>query len=231
MAKTQLLILHHLNQNQMSQNSHLRFQHRTFWLILLQQKLKECQNWNCAWGDRHNLLMTDSAPAESKIGEVWRTQPLCRVPWGSGFTLHMCSLGLSLWEVLGLTPQGTPAVTATLPILTLNIPQNVVRTTFCFLDLGLFLCACLQHSGLPLAEGQLKTGQSEMCPCDTAPVTTENSLQHCDLQDSSRHAAWPGGTALREKVHSDFVGLKRTAAFVKAPNADVWRKWQNEVKD
>ena len=181
-------------------------------------------NWNCAWGDRHNLLMTDSASAESKSGEVWRTQPLHRVPWGSGFTLHMCSLGLSPWEVLGLTPQGTPAVTATLPIPTLNIPQNVVRTTFCFLDLWLFLCACLQHSSLPSAEGQLKTGQSEMCPCDTAPVTTENSLQHCHLQDSSRHAAWPGGTALREKLHSDFAGLKKTAAFVKAPNADVWRK-------
>ena len=223
MAETQLLILHHLNQNQMSQNSHLHFQHRTFWLILLQQKLKECQTETVPeatdtiyWW----LILHQLNPKVEKSEE----HNLCTGYHEAVGSLCMCSLGLSPWEVLGLTPQGTPAVTATLPIPTLNIPQNVVRTTFCFLDLWLFLCACLQHSSLPSTEGQLKTGQSEMCPCDTAPVTTENSLQHCHLQDSSRHAAWPGGTALREKLHSDFAGLKKTAAFVKAPNADVWRK-------
>ena len=66
-----------------------------------------------------------------------------------------------------------------------------------------------------------KIGLSEMCPCDTAPLTTEDFLQHCPLHDGLTNAAWPENRALREKLFGDLAELKRTAAFVTATGVDI----------
>ena len=64
-------------------------------------------------------------------------------------------------------------------------------------------------------------GLKDMCPCDTAPVTTEHLLQHCPLQDALRCTTWPDETPLKEMFYGDLAALKRTAAFVRATGVDV----------
>ena len=68
---------------------------------------------------------------------------------------------------------------------------------------------------------RMRIGLTEMCPCETAPMTTEHLLQHCPLQDGLRCTAWPDETPLKEKLHGDLVALKRMAAFVRATGVDV----------
>ena len=61
---------------------------------------------------------------------------------------------------------------------------------------------------------KMRMGQTEMCPCDTAPMDTAHILQDCPLQDILRLAAWPEETPLREKLYSDLVALRKTASFM-----------------
>ena len=68
---------------------------------------------------------------------------------------------------------------------------------------------------------KMKIGQTEMCPCDTAPMDTAHLLQDCPLQDIPRLAAWPEETHLREKLYGDLVALRKTASFVRATGVDV----------
>ena len=58
---------------------------------------------------------------------------------------------------------------------------------------------------------QNKSSKSEMCPCNTAPMT--NELQHCPLQDTAEdHLA--RGSAPDQKLYGDLAALRRTAAFI-----------------
>ena len=68
---------------------------------------------------------------------------------------------------------------------------------------------------------KLKIGPSEMCPCDTDPVTTEHLIQHCPLHNGLRGDTWPENRPLREKLYGGLAELKRTAAFVRASREDV----------
>ena len=69
---------------------------------------------------------------------------------------------------------------------------------------------------------------SEMCPWDTAPVTTEHMLQHCPQHDGRRGDTWPEKRPLREKLreklYSDLGELERTAAFVRG-------HWSGRLKE
>ena len=71
---------------------------------------------------------------------------------------------------------------------------------------------------------KLKTGQSQMCPCDTAKMTTEHFLQHCPLHNGLRGNAWSEMTPFRQKLCGDLVELMRATAFLKATGVDVCRK-------
>ncbi|KAK7100293.1 hypothetical protein V1264_023271 [Littorina saxatilis] len=68
---------------------------------------------------------------------------------------------------------------------------------------------------------KLKIGQSEMCTCNTAPMTTAHLLQECPLQEERRSTAWPDETPLQKKLLGDLAALKKTAAFVRATGVDV----------
>ena len=68
---------------------------------------------------------------------------------------------------------------------------------------------------------KLKIGQSEMCPCGTAPMTTEHLLQECPLQDGPRRATWPQPAPLRDKLYGDLEALRRTATFVRATGVPI----------
>ena len=68
---------------------------------------------------------------------------------------------------------------------------------------------------------KLKIGPLEMCPCDTAPVTTEHNVQNCPRHDCLRGDTCPENRPLREKQYGDLADLKRTAVFVRAIGVDV----------
>ena len=68
---------------------------------------------------------------------------------------------------------------------------------------------------------KLRIGQSERCPCNTAPMTTEHLLQHCPLQDDARQEEWPEPIPLKEKLYGDLEALRRTASFVRATGVSV----------
>ena len=55
-----------------------------------------------------------------------------------------------------------------------------------------------------------RIGQTEMCPCDTAPMDIDRLLQDCPLQDIPR-----------EKLYGDLATLKKTASFVRATGVDI----------
>ena len=77
----------------------------------------------------------------------------------------------------------------------------------------------------------MRIGQTEMCPCDTAPMTTDHQLQHCPLQRALRCTTWPDETPLKEKLHGDLAALKRTAAFLRASGVDVgWNRTRTRKK-
>ena len=68
---------------------------------------------------------------------------------------------------------------------------------------------------------KLKIGESDRCPCETAPMTTAHLLQDCPLHDALRQATWPTVTTLTEKLYGDLVGLQRTAAFVRETGVTI----------
>ena len=68
---------------------------------------------------------------------------------------------------------------------------------------------------------KLHIGHSEMCPCDTAPMTTDHLLQDCPLHDEPRQAAWPQPVSMRDKLYGDLEALRRTAAFVRATGVPI----------
>ena len=68
---------------------------------------------------------------------------------------------------------------------------------------------------------KLRIGQTEQCPCNTGPMTTEHLLQICPLQDALRKTTWPEGEALRERLYGDLAAQKRTAAFVRQTGVPV----------
>ena len=68
---------------------------------------------------------------------------------------------------------------------------------------------------------KMRVGQTQMRPCDTAPMDTVHLLQDCPLQDIPRLAVWPEETPLREKLYGDLVVLRKTASFVQATGMDV----------
>lgn len=68
---------------------------------------------------------------------------------------------------------------------------------------------------------KLKIGQSEMCPCHTAAMTTEHLLQHCHLHDALRNETWPEAKALNEKLHGGQAALERTAAFARQTGVSI----------
>ena len=68
---------------------------------------------------------------------------------------------------------------------------------------------------------KLKIGESDLCPCDTAPMTTAHLLQDCPLHDALRQATWPTVTTLTEKLYGDLASLRRTAAFVRETGVTI----------
>ena len=46
---------------------------------------------------------------------------------------------------------------------------------------------------------KLKIGQTDRCPCDTAPMTSQHLLQDCPLHDIIRQETWSYVTSLRDK--------------------------------
>ena len=47
-----------------------------------------------------------------------------------------------------------------------------------------------------------------MCPCNTAPLTNEDLLQHCPLQDTLQKTTQPQDLYLTEKLYRDLAALK-----------------------
>ena len=58
---------------------------------------------------------------------------------------------------------------------------------------------------------KLKIGQTGLCPCYTAPRTTQHLLQDCPLHNAVRGETWPKDTFLRDKLFGD-------------PQAKMWSK-------
>ena len=68
---------------------------------------------------------------------------------------------------------------------------------------------------------KMRIGQSEMCPCNTAAMTTEHLLQHCPLHVALRSSTWPEERTLNEKLHGGRAALERTAAFVRQTGVPI----------
>ena len=77
------------------------------------------------------------------------------------------------------------------------------------------------HNRLNAHLFRLKIGQTDMCPCDTAPMTSPHLLQECPLHDVIRRETWPEETPLRDKLHGDVLALQRTADFIRATGVAV----------
>ena len=60
----------------------------------------------------------------------------------------------------------------------------------------------------------LKIGQTDRCPCNTGPMTSQHLLQECPQHDIIRQQTWPDETPLRDKLYGDFQALQRTASFI-----------------
>ena len=67
----------------------------------------------------------------------------------------------------------------------------------------------------------LKVGQTEMCPCSTAPQNTEHLLQECPRQAALRREVWPRPLPLKEKLYGNLGALQRTALFVMSSNVAI----------
>ena len=62
---------------------------------------------------------------------------------------------------------------------------------------------------------ELKIGQTDCCPCDTAPMASQHLLHNCPHHDIVRQETWPKDTSLRDKLFGDPLALRKTAAFVR----------------
>ena len=51
-----------------------------------------------------------------------------------------------------------------------------------------------------------------MCPCNTAPLTSEELLQHCPLQDTLLKATWSQNLEMMKKLHRDLAALKEDSS-------------------
>ena len=72
---------------------------------------------------------------------------------------------------------------------------------------------------------KLKIGQSEKCPCNAGPMTTEHLVRLCPLHDGSRECSTARNhTNEREQLYGDLEELERTTAIVKATGVNIWRK-------
>ena len=63
---------------------------------------------------------------------------------------------------------------------------------------------------------KLKIGQTDRCPCYTAPRTTQHLLQDCPLHNAIREEAKPKDTFLTDMLFGDPQAVRRTVAFVRA---------------
>ena len=68
---------------------------------------------------------------------------------------------------------------------------------------------------------KMRIGESEMCPCNTAAMTTEHLLQHCPLHDVLRSSTWPEAETLKEKLHGGQAALERTASFTRQTGVSI----------
>ena len=69
---------------------------------------------------------------------------------------------------------------------------------------------------------KLQIGQTDRCPCDTAPMTTQHLLQDCPLHDVVRQEAWPEDPPLRDRLYGNPAALQRTAAYVRGTGVFIW---------
>ena len=60
----------------------------------------------------------------------------------------------------------------------------------------------------------LQIGRSEMCPCNTAPMTSAHVLQDCPSLGVTRRDIWPQPTPLEKKLFGNLTDLRRTVRFV-----------------
>ena len=68
---------------------------------------------------------------------------------------------------------------------------------------------------------KMRVGQSELCPCGTAAMTTEHFLQSCQLHNALRAAEWPVGESLNRKLFGDLAALTRTTSFVRKTGVPI----------
>ena len=68
----------------------------------------------------------------------------------------------------------------------------------------------------------VRIDQSERCPCDTDPMTTEYLLHHCPLHDDARQETWPEPVPLKEKLYGNLGELWKTVSFVRAVGVSIW---------
>ena len=68
---------------------------------------------------------------------------------------------------------------------------------------------------------EFRIGQTDMCPCDTAPMTSAHLLQDCPLHANLRQETWPEETHLKDKLYGDPAALRRIAAFIRAAGIKV----------
>ena len=64
-------------------------------------------------------------------------------------------------------------------------------------------------------------GQTDHCPCDTAPVTRQHLFQDCPLHDVVRWETWPKETSPGDKLFGDPEALQRTAAFIQMVGVSI----------
>ena len=68
---------------------------------------------------------------------------------------------------------------------------------------------------------KLKIGQTDRCPCDTAPMTTQHLPQDCPLHDVLKQEAWPDYPPLRDRLYGNLEALRRTAAYVRGTGVSI----------
>ena len=64
-------------------------------------------------------------------------------------------------------------------------------------------------------------GETNQCPSNKAPMTTEHILQECEQQERHRLRFWPSPVALRTKLYGNLEELKTTAAFIGETGLDI----------
>ena len=69
---------------------------------------------------------------------------------------------------------------------------------------------------------KLGWSQTDLFPCNGAPMTTEFVLQDCPRQDALRIFTWAEAMPLRNKLYGYLAELRRTAAFSKMSGVTIW---------